>query len=1062
MDTSGLAPFVVALLLVVQTLFGIPVLGGGGAASSEGGSDSVAADAGTAADADVALDVAADPQPGMAGAAAPDGAPVAFEPAACTLAADRTLFTVGEDATATFTLAVRDAGLAAEDGLPDAVEVVDAVTGEAVCELVRVDTSAEPEGTAPDASAPDASAAPDAASPDASASDAIASDAIADGAVSGAVSSAVVYRGALVLDTSAPACRTFAADLSGFPEGTTCDEATLRVAPAVTEDMVSSAARLAQTVDEQVAAAYPDGPDESALQFVCDFLTQQTGAVNVEPTAGAVLYDSPDGIACMYTLPAEGGTFAFGRTDDGFVVAPRNVFMHGTDVAEAYEATLADPAADLSQVFATNNLTITNRDVLFLQSDDSLTLTNYHEAMCEEIADYTGGDYDARKDGSSFFDALCDGTLARYGTVAVNTHGNAQDNPLPREDGSWCSWILVESGVEWWEFDQLMAQCLYNGYDVSGGAMLRISGDGIFVSTDFIMDRYADATFDNTVFYLAVCGLARDVEFCQFLFDHGAQAVIGSYYDLWNFVDYDYCGQFADLLTSRDEGAERTHAIKEAVEECGWEELGMVAYYRSPDFAYAGEGRLVGTVVSDPIAGTTVSGATVTAYRYIDHTFELTSVTRTEDDGHFEFGGLPWGTYVLDVAGETDRAFAEVLFGGTRADAGTVYLLGDGAAPDPVEPPEDPMALLDPAVVDTALTDYLRHTLTERYSLMDASRADYDASYASDQPAFVAEIDGRLSGILAGGLADLDGDGFNELVVERFEPAGDGAGTTRMYVEVYDYEPAGGPYRADALLFETGSFTSKVHTLQTALFVSDAPAGDGVPAGGKVLNVYAGNSMNENNETIRQYAYDGTRLVLRAAESFWTGYAWDVWYQGGEQRPLGEDGLPVPAAEGVVPIAQPLVMYNLEEGDGWLERARIDYEMEADPAVGAEMDRALFADYQARLAELGLARTDVRFGGGTAFEGGVDALLVPRAFADDGSIVWIAELHTVLVHQDSTHKFLVPVDHTGRAREDVLMDLETDGQGDGGAADAAEGPADDEPDEPEVVRHAGFNAANAG
>lgn len=1062
MDTSGLAPFVVALLLVVQTLFGIPVLGGGGAASSEGGSDSVAADAGTAADADAAFDVAVDPQPGMAGAAAPDGAPVAFEPAACTLAADRTLFTVGEDATVTFTLTVRDADLAAEDGLPDAVAVVDAATGEAVCELVRVDTSAEPEGTAPDASAPDASAAPDAASPDASASDAIASDAIADGAASGAASSSVVYRGALALDTSAPACRTFAADLSGFPDGATCDAATLRVAPAVTEDMVSSAARLAQTVEEQVAAAYPDGPDESALQFVYDFLTQKTGAVNVELTAGAVLYDSPDGIACMYTLPAEGGTFAFGRTDDGFVVAPRNVFMQGTDVAEAYEVTLADPAADLSQVFATNNLTITNRDVLFLQSDDSLTLTNYHEAMCEEIADYTGGDYDARKGGSSFFDALCDGTLARYGTVAVNTHGNSQDNPLPREDGSWCSWILVESGVKWWEFDRLMAQCLYNGYDVSGGAMLRISGDGIFVSTDFIMDRYADATFDNTVFYLAVCGLARDVEFCQFLFDHGAQAVIGSYYDLWNFVDYDYCGQFADLLTSRGEGAERTHTIKEAVEGCGWEELGMVAYYRSPDFAYAGEGRLAGTVVSDPIAGTTVSGATVTAYRYIDHTFELTSVTRTEDDGHFEFGGLPWGTYVLDVAGETDRAFAEVLFGGTRADAGAIYLLGDGAAPDPVVPPEDPMDLVDPAVVDAALTDYLRSTLTERYGLMDASRADYDASYASDQPAFVAEIDGRLSGILAGGLADLDGDGFNELVVERFEPADDGAGTTRMYVEVYDYEPAGGPYRADALLFETASFTSKVHTLQTALFVSDAPVGDGVPAGGKVLNVYAGNSMNENNETIRQYAYDGTRLVLRAAESFWTGYAWGVWYQGGEQRPLGEDGLPVPATEGVVPVAQPLVMYSLEEGGGWLERARIDYEMEADPAVGAEMDRALFADYQARLAELGLARTDVRFGSATASEGGVDALLVPRAFADDGSIVWIAELHAVLVHQDSTHKFLVPVDHTGRAREDVLMDLETDGQGDGGAADAAERPANDEPDEPEVVRHAGFNAANAG
>ena len=202
-----------------------------------------------------------------------------------------------------------------------------------------------------------------------------------------------------------------------------------------------------------------------------------------------------------------------------------------------------------------------------------------------------------------------------------------------------------------------------------------------------------------------------------------------------------------------------------------------------------------------------------------------------------------------------------------------------------------------------------------------------------------------------------------------------------------------------------------------------------------------------------------------------------MWYQGGEQRPLGGDGLPVPATEGVVPIAQPLVMYSLEERDGWLERARVDYEREADPAVGAEMDRALFADYQARLAELGLARTDVRFSGGTASEGGVDALLVPRAFADDGSTVWIAELHAVLVYQDSSRKFLVPVDHTGRAREDILMDLETDGQGDGGAADAAdlasgeaeaapdgavEASANDEPDAPEVVQHVGFNAANAG
>ncbi len=984
MDANGVVSFIVSLVLALQTGLGALFLGGCASTApsgADGGSASPAALAPASEDADdpagadlsgaepaVGIDV--DPEPGAAGALDPELSPAAaFEPAACTLAADRTYFTVGEDAAATFTLTVRDADLAASDDLPAAVALVDQAAGTTVAELAR--------------------------------------EQLEDGAV--------VYRGSFAPATDRPARLVYAADLG---DGTSSDEVVLHVAPAVTEDMVASAGQLVQAVDEQVAAAYPDGPDETALQFVYDFLTQQTGAVNVQLTEGAVLYDSPDGIACMYTLPAQAGSYAFGRTDEGFVTAPRNVFMQGTDITAAYEATLDDPAADLSQVFANNNLTITNRDVLFLQSDDSLTLTDYHERMCEKIADFTGGAYAERKGGDVFFDALCDGTFTRYGTVVVNTHGNAQDNPLPRADGSWCSWLLVESGAEWWEFDALMAQCLYNGYDVSGGATLRMSGDGIFVSTDFIMDRYADATFDNTVFYLAVCGLARDTEFCQFLFDHGAQAVIGSYYDLWNFVDYDYCGQFADLLTSRDEGAERTHSIKEAVEACGWEKLGMVAYYRSGDFAYAGTGTLEGAVVSDPLAGTTVADAVVTAYRYIDHAFELTDATRTGADGRFSFPNLPWGTYVVDVAGTDKRACAEIVYGGTRADGGSVYLLGDGDAPDPVEPPENPLDLVDPAAVDAALTDYLRYTLTERYGLMDTAQADYDATYTGDGPAYVADLDARLSGVLAGGLADLDGDGFDELLVERFEPVGDGSGVTRMYVEVYEYEPVDGPYRADALLFETESFANKVHTLQTALFAS------ALPEGGMAVNVYAGNSMNENNETVRQYAYDGTRLTLRGAESFWTGYAWDVWYQGGEQRPLGEDGLPVAAADGVAPTAVPLVSYALEEADGWTERANADYEMEADPAVGEEMDRALFADYQARLAELGLSRTDVRFGSGTAYEGGLEACRVDRAFADDGSLVWIAELDAVLTYRETQVKTLAPYDLTGRAREDVLMELE--------------------------------------
>ena len=71
------------------------------------------------------------------------------------------------------------------------------------------------------------------------------------------------------------------------------NEVTLRVAPAITDDMVASAQRLCDAVQQQVDEAYPDGnPDENALQLVYDYLTS-TPAPSTSPWPQAPCSTSP-------------------------------------------------------------------------------------------------------------------------------------------------------------------------------------------------------------------------------------------------------------------------------------------------------------------------------------------------------------------------------------------------------------------------------------------------------------------------------------------------------------------------------------------------------------------------------------------------------------------------------------------------------------------------------------------------------------------------------------------------------------------------------------------------
>ena len=129
------------------------------------------------------------------------------------------------------------------------------------------------------------------------------------------------------------------------------------------------------------------------------------------------------------------------------------------------------------------------------------------------------------------------------------------------------------------------------------GCLLRIAAEGgIFVSTDFIMDRYADVTFDNTVFYLAICNLMQDETSrpsSSSTAPRPSSAAGASCSTSW---DYDYCGMLGELLTSVQDSGAHTWSLLSAMRESNFDAIGMMMVYRTSDFFYWGEGAMRGTV----------------------------------------------------------------------------------------------------------------------------------------------------------------------------------------------------------------------------------------------------------------------------------------------------------------------------------------------------------------------------------------------------------------------------------------------------------------------------------
>ncbi len=332
---------------------------------------------------------------------------------------------------------------------------------------------------------------------------------------------------------------------------------------------------------------------------------------------------------------------------------------------------------------------------------------------------------------------------------------------------------------------------------------------------------------------------------------------------------------------------------------------------------------------------------------------------------------------MLEVSAADDAtrtARAEVMFGADKADVGSIYL--PAATPATTAAGNAP---LDPGAVKLALTSYLNGELAELHGFIAQETRVYSA--AEDASA----IHRALQGIAGAAVADLDGDGLPELLVERLEALEGDA--TLLLVEVYEYDPTAGPRLASQLRFSTAAFASAYHTALTGLALGTGADGQ------YTINLATFVAMNEGNEGLRQYVYRDGALQCVASESYWTDYAWASWLTG--EQVNGGAGVNETGDASAIGGGWPLAYDGPDpvEGDGRTVRAKVEdpYE-EMEDYPGAEA--AQWADYQAFWSEQGLLRNDVRPKGAGIYETFGEGFGIDGLFAN-ADLQWVAQVDAV-------------------------------------------------------------------
>lgn len=233
---------------------------------------------------------------------------------------------------------------------------------------------------------------------------------------------------------------------------------------------------------------------------------------------------------------------------------------------------------------------------------------------------------------------------------------------------------------------------------------LRFVGD-IAITSGYLMERYATASFDNTVFYIGACYGVSYPSFDEWLLNHGCQVVLGYSNSVnVNMSLLDFNDLFDQLTANSNRVAWRTEDLSEAsennenriinlFENIPQESLRKISEWINKStemlligndgFFYRGDGTLDGSVYYRYIfeEGRTEErpcvGASVTPHLFKNQAFEEKSEVKTDNNGSFSFEKLRCGNYAIEVKNDLNQeSVVSIVFDQESLDGGKIYLPG--------------------------------------------------------------------------------------------------------------------------------------------------------------------------------------------------------------------------------------------------------------------------------------------------------------------------------------------------------------------------------------------------
>lgn len=331
----------------------------------------------------------------------------------------------------------------------------------------------------------------------------------------------------------------------------------------------------------------------------------------------------------------------------------------------------------------------------------------------------------------------------------------------------------------------------------------------------------------------------------------------------------------------------------------------------------SGTSKVIGNVFveTNPANGNAVEGvedATVTLYRWLDHDFLQQGETQTDHNGIYELEDLDYGLYIAHAEKEDANGYGSIVVDKTGIQASPIYLgvilSGEVRDQDTGDPLPDTVvaftsnlgyggeAVADsegfweiflPAVsyrADFSCPGYQRKSISISKAVLDGGTRHFpvklkkqinyyrfirdellpDMGYASletasrnvtPEQAYTSALGWDVrKGLLGADIADLDGDGIQDLLVYYFDQNNVSGSYSALYASLYTTSEQNEIYLVNTVLLSDFLNALCYHTIQTGL----------MEVGGKICLYAEQNSTayfaNGHELMYSWYCYDGAEL----------------------------------------------------------------------------------------------------------------------------------------------------------------------------------------------------------